>query len=546
MTFCRASASRTIFSVISNTPRVGAALAIAGLIAVHSSTLYPAKAQPDAATSKSPAQTVSVLVDDAQVTKALEQLDQLARDVLERTGLPGLAVAVTWKGQTVFAEGYGLRKVGALETVDRDTVFQIASLSKSLAGTVVAGKVGEGLARWDDPVVRFLPDFRLSDPAITERVTIGDLFSHRSGLPDHAGDDLEELGYDRAEVLERLQYLRLGAFRTQYAYTNFGLTAAAEAVAVASGTDWASLADNVLYKPLGMTRTSSRFEDYMARDNRAYPHVREQGSYESLYQRMPDPQSPAGGVSSSVSDLAKWMALVLGGGEFQGKQVIGAKALLAAASGQVISDHAFALDARSGLYGYGFGSGVEPTGRTTISHSGAFTLGTGTSYLMIPDLDLGIVVLTNAQPIGAAESLARSFIDIVEYGAPTRDWLAGYAMLFKPLTAPVGEMAGKPLPSNPEPARVLRDYEGRYGNSYFGPIEVEATEQGLKLLAGPKDLSFELAHWNGDIFYFEPRLENAPAGSRSLVRFEAGEAGTASAVWIEYFDENGLGTFRRQ
>jgi len=109
----------------------------------------------------SPAQTVSVPVDDAQIEAALQKLDALTQDVLERSGVPGLAVAVVWKGKTVFAQGYGVRAVGDPAPVDAETVFQIASLSKSLAATVVAGKVGEGVVRWDDPVVDHLPGFRL-------------------------------------------------------------------------------------------------------------------------------------------------------------------------------------------------------------------------------------------------------------------------------------------------------------------------------------------------------------------------------------------------
>ena len=80
-----------------------------------------------------------------------------------------------------------------------------------------------------------LPWFALSDPAVTPMVTVGDMYSHRSGLPDHAGDMLEDLGYDRRHVLEQLRQLPLDPFRISYAYTNFGLTAGAEAVAVRAG-----------------------------------------------------------------------------------------------------------------------------------------------------------------------------------------------------------------------------------------------------------------------------------------------------------------------
>lgn len=493
-----------------------------------------------------PPQTVSVPVDDAQIEKALTRLDGLTMDLMERSGVPGVAVAVTWKGKTVFARGYGVRKAGEPDVINADTVFQIASVSKSVAGSVVAAKVGDGTVGWDDPVLKYLPDFRLSDERVSSMVTLGDLFAHRSGLPPHAGDGLEDLGYDRATVLERLRLLPLGAFRLDYAYTNFGLTAAAEAVAVASGTDWAKLSEDVLYGPLGMERTSSRFADFIARKNRAFPHVRQEGVFKSLHQRRPDAQSPAGGVSSTVTDLAKWMTLVLAGGEYDGKRLIGAKALLQATTAQVISSHSYAPDARPGLYGYGFNVGVEPSGRVTMSHSGGFALGAGTNFLLVPSLDLGIVVLTNAEPIGVAESLTRSFVDVIEYGAPTRDWLQAYGRLLAPLTAPFGETVGKVPPPDSKAADPLASYAGTYGNGYFGPITIAQEGAGLVLTVGPEHQRYVLSLWDGDSFTFEPRGENAPAGSRSLVRFKTGPQGAVESVWIEFFDENGLGTFEKR
>lgn len=172
------------------------------------------------------------------VTRALAQLDEMAAEVFTRSGVPGMAISVVHQGKIVYAKGLGVRRLGEPAAIDPDTVFQLASVSKSIGATVVAAQVGSGLVSWDTPVVQHLPWFSLHDPASTARVTVGDLYSHRSGLPDHAGDELEEVGYGRRQVLERLHLLPSAPLRSRYAYTNFGLTAAAEAVAVASATDW--------------------------------------------------------------------------------------------------------------------------------------------------------------------------------------------------------------------------------------------------------------------------------------------------------------------
>src|SRR5690606_10816515 len=133
-----------------------------------------------------------------------------------------------------------------------------------VGATVVAAQVGRGVLSWDTPVVKHLPWFALHDPVATAQVTVGDLYAHRSGLPDHAGDDLEDLGYDRRQILERLRFLPTKPLRSHYAYTNFGLTAGAEAVAAASGVAWEALSDQVIYGPLGMHSTSSLYTDFIA------------------------------------------------------------------------------------------------------------------------------------------------------------------------------------------------------------------------------------------------------------------------------------------
>lgn len=495
--------------------------------------------------TQSPPQTAGVLSSSSLIDEALARLEDICRDIKERSGIPGLAVSVVREGQTVFAEGYGLRRIGAAEQVDADTVFQIASCSKSLGATVVASQVEAGLVAWDTPIKTLLPWFELADPWVTEHVSLGDLYSHRSGLPDHGGDDLEDLGYDRRTILERLRHLPLHPFRAHYAYTNFGLTAAAEAVVEAAGKDWASLCTDALYRPLGMDKTSSRYSDYQSRTNRTHGHVVVEGGYQPRYQRQPDAQSPAGGVSSSVRDMAKWMALILQGGSFEGRQVVTTEALLPAASPQVISTHPHAMDARAGTYGFGFGVGTEASGRVSLSHSGAFALGVGSNYVMIPSLGLGITVLTNAAPTGAGEAISASFMDLAQFGTITRDWFSAYHPLMESILAPVGSLVGQSRPVDAAAARALSSYAGRYHSAYFGEAGVVERAGELYLLLGPEREESRLEPWDGDNFIYSPEGENAPEGSVSRVTFSDFQAGQAKAVTIEFLDQNGLGRFTR-
>lgn len=497
-------------------------------------------AAPESAASDQPPQLIPAMPLPADaVGKAVLRLDGLAEDLMKSSGIPGMAVAVVHGGKTLYAKGFGVRDTRTGEKVDPDTVFQLASLSKPIAATVVAHQVGAGAIGWDTPIVDKLPWFALSDPAVTRMLTVGDLFSHRSGLPDHAGDILEDLGFDRRTVLERLRLLPLAPFRDSYAYTNFGVTAAGEAVATAAGMPWEGLSEQVLYRPLAMDSTSSRFADFQSRADKAVGHVRIDGSYQPRFTRDPDPQSPAGGVSSSVDDLTHWLTMMLADGRYNGSDVVDPKALLAAVRPQIVSDPPTEPAMRSGFYGYGFNVGTSPAGRVRLSHSGAFDLGAATNFVIIPDADVAIVALTNAAPTGVPETLTAQFTDLVEFGEIRQDWRKLYAEAFAAIDAPIGELSGKQPPANPAPARPLGSYVGTYTNDYWGPATIAESDGKLTVTVGASPHTYDLTHWDGEVFTFALTGENAPPGSVSQATFDG------DRVTLEILDADTLGTFSR-
>src|SRR5437667_6805336 len=258
-------------------------------------------------------------VTSEQVTHATQELEKLAQKQIQEDALPGLAIAIVFQDKAVYAKGFGVRDTSTKVPVDADTVFQLASLSKSIGSTVVAELVGEGKITWDSKLSMLDPTFEMFDPWVTREITIRDMYAHRSGLPAHAGDLLEDLGFTRAEILYRLRYQRpASSFRSHYAYTNFGMTEGGVAAAKAYGLEWEQAAEQKLFKPLGMTSTSSRYADFIARRNKALGHVLVDGKWVQKFKRDPDAQSPTGGVSSSVNDLAKWLRLQLVNGKFEG------------------------------------------------------------------------------------------------------------------------------------------------------------------------------------------------------------------------------------
>lgn len=482
-----------------------------------------------------------------KVEAALPRLAAMAEDLVAQDAVPGLAIAVVHDDEVVYLGGFGLREVGRPETIDPDTVFQIASMSKPVSSTVVAALVSDDVLDWDSRMVTLQPAFALHDPYPTAEVTVRDLFNHRSGLPGTSGDDLEAIGYGRDVIMERLRLIPpSSSFRAGYAYSNAGLTQAGLAAAKAAGKDWEVVAEERLFAPLGMASTSYRHADFVARADRAALHVRPGGRWEALVQRDADAQAPAGGVSSTVRDLATWMRLELANGTYGGKPFIAADAL-AATHAPLMSRGQNPVSGGASFYGLGWN--VE-FGRHGLSwgHAGAFSTGARSLVTLYPDADLGIVVLSNAFPTGAPEGLADSFFDLVFDGEVSRDWVAAwdeaYDGLFGPAIAAVeAAYAAPPVPATP----ALPDaaYAGTYANAYAGEAVVSAEDGGLVLRLGPERKTvYPLRHFDRDLFLYaaDPEMPAVP----SALRFAIGPDGKAVSMTAESLDSNGLGTFARK
>ena len=481
----------------------------------------------------------------AQVDNAIREVEKLAQKQVQEHRLPGVAIAVVFQDKVVYAKGFGVRDVNTKAPVDADTVFQLASVSKSIGSTVVAELVGQGKITWDSKLRVLDPTFAMFDPWVTREITIRDMYAHRSGLPEHAGDLLEDLEFTRAEILYRLRHQHpASSFRSHYAYTNFGMTEGGVAAAKAYGLEWEEASEQKLYKPLGMNSTSSRYADFVARTNKALEHVLVDGKWVQKFKRDPDAQSPTGGVSSSVNEVAKWMRLQLANGKFDGKQIVDEKALAETHHPHMLSGFN-PFTRLPTFYGLGWNVSYDQQGRLRLNHSGAFGLGAATHVNLVPGEQLGIVVLTNAYPMGLAEALATTFLDIALYGGPTQDWFALFKQIYSNPAA-IGTVLGfdysKP-PASPAPASKNSAYTGRYANDFFGDISVVEKDSGVAIVEGPKNKTFPMKHYDRDTFTYETEGENAVGTSG--ITFTIGPDGKATHVLVENLNVRGEGTFKR-
>lgn len=500
------------------------------------------------------ADAIKTQIDANKIKAAIVKLEKLTEMKMRETGIPAVAIGIVYQDKVVYLKGFGVREAGKSDAVNTDTVFQLASVSKPLGSTVIAGLVSEKKLTWDDLVTRYEPTFALNDAYVTSHLTIRDLYSHRSGLPDHAGDLLEDMGYDRAQVLQRLRYILLeNRFRADYAYTNFGITAGAVAAASAVGKSWED-ASEALYKRLGMTHTSSRYDDFIKNPNHAAGHVLINGKWLFKQQRQPDAQSPAGGASSSVRDMTQWLRLHLAQGKIDGKEIISSEALNETYVPQIVSrTPENPMLQRAGFYGLGWGVNYGESGQVRLSHSGGFTMGAATTVVLLPADQLGIVILTNGSPFGLPEALAETFINLATYG---KVQCAVYDQkepcdlfkLFQEIFIHNDKKERSPTnytkpPAQVSPAHTLEVYTGSYTNEFFGAIEIVNQKGQLEIVQGPAKHKFTLKHYDGDLFFYETEGENKVG--LSGVRFSMDTNGKATNVWVENLDAYKMGNFAR-
>ena len=497
-----------------------------------------------AAALLAPLPTLAETATREKVLAALPKLREFARQITDKKQVPGLSLAVVYRDEVVLLDACGVRDINKPEAVEVDTVFQLASVSKPLAATVVAALVSDGTVSWDSRIRDIDPGFALHDELASSAVTVRDLFAHRSGLSGTVGNDIEQIGLPQGEILQRLRLAKPGySFRAGYAYSNFGLTEGAVAAARISGKSWEEACEEKLYKPLGMASTSSRYRDFVNQPNRAALHVPIDGKWAAFTRRDADAQAPAGGVSSTARDLAQWLRLQLANGRHDGRQMIKKEAL----EPSHIPANVRGVDPKSGnpsFYGLGWNVAYREHG-VEWSHAGAFSAGARTLVHLIPGEHLGIAVLSNAFPSGVPEGIANTFFDLVFAGKPTRDWVSeanefietGYKESMKP------SLVYATPPASPAPSLPPSAYIGDYRNDYVGDARVSESGGALYIHLGPAGKRFPLTRFNRDLFVYVPYAELPQL--RAGVTFLVGPDGRASEVTIENLNDDGLGRLTR-
>ena len=487
----------------------------------------------------------------------LQEIDEYAAKAGKDWHVPGFAIAIVKDDVVVFAKGYGIRQLNKPEPVDKDTLFAIASNTKAFTAAALAILVDEGKLKWDDKVTKYLPWFQLYDPWVTNEFTVRDLLSHRSGLATFSGDLLwYQSTYSRDDIIRRARFLKPAtSFRSRFGYQNIMFMAAGEIIPVITGKSWDDFLRERFFTPLGMARTTTIHKESLATPNIATPHNELHGALRVIRYDSADNAGGAGAIKSSVADVAQWIRLQLGRGTFAGKKIFSADRSREMWTPQTIvggiSEQAEKFNPTTHFNLYGLGWGINDyQGRKIISHGGGLD-GMVSRIAMMPEENLGLVILTNSEsslPNVISNKIFDEFL-----GVPKRDWNADYLARSRQNQQAQADAEKKTEAeriANTKPSLPLSSYAGTYSGAMFG--EARVTEENgklvLRLVPSPNFVG-DLEHWHFDTFRIAWRDSIVYPFPRGFVTFQLDPKGKITEMKIDVpnpdFDFNEL-EFKRQ
>jgi CubicO group peptidase (beta-lactamase class C family) len=466
-------------------------------------------------------------------------LDQVVERTRKAFNVPGIAVAVVKDGKVVLAKGYGVREVGRPEPVSERTLFGIASNTKIFTAAALAMLVDEGKLAWDDRVVDRLPGFQMSDPYVTKEMRIRDLLCHRSGLGLGGGDLMFFPGTDlsTAEIVRRLRFVPLASsFRSAYAYDNLLYNVAGEVLREVSGKPWAEFIRERFFTPLGMASSRTSVLQVKPGEDMATPHAPADGKLVALPAEALDNSAAAGAIVSSVTDLTRWVQVLLDQGDLGG-----GKRLFSAARAKELwtpltlmparePDPALA-ETRAHFVTYAMGEQIQDyRGQLMVWHTGGLA-GQVSRVTMLPEHKLGVIVLTNQESSAAFMAITNTVLDHY-LGAPAKDWVGAYRAVTTAQeaknAAAVAKAAGSRAKDS-KPALALASYAGRYRDPWYGDVLVEAADGRLAIrFSHSPDLAGTLEHWQYDTFV--ARWKNRTLDADAYVTFTLGPDGKVAQV----------------
>lgn len=485
-----------------------------------------------------------------QVGISEADVSALAKRAMSEFDVPGMAIGIVKGEQVLLAKGFGVREIGKTKPVDTATLFKIASNSKAFTTAALAVLVDEGLISWDGLVIDYIPEFRMKDPWVTANFTVKDLLTHRSGLAPFVGDMMlwpEPNAFEVSDIIHALRFFEpVSSFRTRYAYDNQLYIVAGEIIPRVSDQSWGEFVENRLMRPAGMKRCFADRIPKKQMKNLASPHGVIEGQLRVIERSRIPAQPPisaaAGGVVCSLDAMLTWVRTQLNQGTSPGGQ-----SLFSASQSREMWKPQMLLNVRERDYklnrthfkAYGLGWRLADVhGFKEVSHTG--TLAGMKSYVvMIPELELGVVLLTNGSSSAARSTvmntIVRSFMPVEQV-----DWIQ-MALDETEASRQEEKLASKELKPVEEARQAYRVPEysmlaGRYRDPWFGDVIIKL-DDGKLVFTAVKSPKFTGALLQYDDNRFVVHWTDRSIEADAFLMFETGRDGGVTGISMAKKDD---------
>lgn len=467
-----------------------------------------------------------------------KQIDSIVQKAMATFDVPGMAVAVLKDGKVVLEKGYGTKSLKKGGAVDTNTMFGVASNTKAFTTAALGKLIDQGKLSWDTKVTDIIPEFKLYDSYVTSEFTVRDLITHRSGLGLGAGDLMVFPASNKttkAELIHNLRYLKpVSSFRSKFDYDNLLYIVAGEVIARVSGKSYDDYIEEKFFRPLKMDRTTMDIQKIKTDNNTIDGHAPVAGKLEIVGGTFTQLATPAGGIYSSISDMAKWVQAQLDHGKY----------------GPKLQDSLFSKEAQDEMWtpqtilrsgkgeynthfsAYGLGWFLsDVNGYFQATHTGGL-LGIVSQVTLIPELNLGIIVLTNQQSGAAFRSITDGIKDAY-FGIKGKDRIKQYndarlkdekeadsitAEVDKAIASQLKSKATKPDNAN---------YTGSYNDSWFGMVNISNKDGQLFFEAAKvPDLTGRMIYYKGTTYVV--RWNDASLKADAFVTFSLDTEGKAN------------------
>ncbi|MDO5654518.1 MAG: serine hydrolase [Flavobacteriaceae bacterium] len=464
------------------------------------------------------------------------QLDSLVKRAIQKFDVPGISLGIIENGKIIYAKGHGVRSINNQKPMNENTLVGIASNSKGFTCFAIGMLVDEGKINWDDKVRTYIPEFKMYDPFVSEEFTIRDLVTHRSGLSLGAGDLMffpegNDMSID--ELIQGVSHLKPeSSFRSKFRYNNNLYNIAGEVIRRVSGLEWAEFIEKRILEPVGMKNSKGSYHRVTDRSNIIEAHAPVNGKIQQIPHDWSQLADAAGGIVSNITDMLIWADFLMKGAVTKdGKQLLSDKQMHELWTLQTPIPIAKNNPYNSRFYGYGLGWFLsDVAGTLEVQHSGGL-IGTVTKFTLLPDKQIGIVILTNQQS-GAAFSAINNAIKDSYLGFENRDWIKRYGDRMDEYFADVNTKKASIFEKaiQFQAKGIFNDSKnmiGDYSDAWLGDILITEKDKSL---------------WIN--FKNQPQLigELIPYNSTTYIAKWTNRSFDADAFLLFNFDENGKAT----